>query len=89
MDFRAKRFKFGTVALAIQFVFILLYAFLGEYSELADPKRLPVGKDLNHDLIKFYPRKYCCISCINRLFAYCKGGILNIHIWAWFGYFIC
>ena len=25
---------------------------------------------------------------INRLFAYCKGGNFNIHIWAWFGYFI-
>ena len=24
---------------------------------------------------------------INRLFAYCKGGNFNIHIWAWFGYF--
>ena len=23
---------------------------------------------------------------INRLFAYCKGGNFNIHIWAWFGY---
>ena len=26
---------------------------------------------------------------INRLFAYCKGGNLDTHIWAWFGYFIC
>ena len=26
---------------------------------------------------------------INRLFAYCKGGNFNIHIWAWFGYYIC
>ena len=26
---------------------------------------------------------------INRLFAYCKGGNFNIHIWALFGYFIC
>ena len=25
---------------------------------------------------------------INRLFAYCKGGIFYIHIWVWFGYFI-
>ena len=25
---------------------------------------------------------------IKRLFAYCKGGNFNIHIWAWFGYFI-
>ena len=25
----------------------------------------------------------------NRLFAYYKGGNFNIHIWAWFGYFIC
>ena len=24
---------------------------------------------------------------INRLFAYCKGGNFNIHIWAWFGNF--
>ena len=26
---------------------------------------------------------------IKRLFAYCKGGNFNSHIWAWFGYFIC
>ena len=26
---------------------------------------------------------------INRLFAYCKGGNFNIHIWAWFGFLIC
>ena len=26
---------------------------------------------------------------INRLFAYCEGGNFNIHIWAWFGNFIC
>ena len=26
---------------------------------------------------------------INRLFAYCQGGNFNIHIWVWFGYFIC
>ena len=26
---------------------------------------------------------------INILFAYCKGGNFNTHIWAWFGYFIC
>ena len=26
---------------------------------------------------------------INRLFAYCKGGNFNVHIWAWFGYSIC
>ena len=26
---------------------------------------------------------------INWLFAYCKGGNYNIHIWALFGYFIC
>ena len=28
-------------------------------------------------------------TIINRLFAYCKGGNFNIHIWAWLGYFIC
>ena len=28
------------------------------------------------------------LTCINRLFAYCKGGNFNIYIWAWFGYFI-
>ena len=27
--------------------------------------------------------------CINRLLAYCKGGILNIHIWAWLDYLFC
>ena len=27
-------------------------------------------------------------GCITRLFAYCKGGNFNIHIWALFGYFI-
>ena len=26
---------------------------------------------------------------ITWLFAHCKGGNFNIHIWAWFGYFIC
>ena len=26
---------------------------------------------------------------ITWLFAYCKGGNFNIHIWAWFGYYIC
>ena len=33
------------------------------------------------------------VYSINRLFTYCKGGSFNIkkkiHIWAWFGYFIC
>ena len=28
-------------------------------------------------------------SCIMELFSFCKGGYFNIHIWAWFGYFIC
>ena len=28
-------------------------------------------------------------ECIIRLFPYCKGSHFNIHIWAWFGYFIC
>ena len=26
---------------------------------------------------------------ITWLFVYCKGGNFNIHIWVWFGYFIC
>ena len=26
---------------------------------------------------------------IIELFALCKGGNFNIHIWAWFSYFIC
>ena len=29
------------------------------------------------------------LKCVNWLFAYCKGGNFNIHIWVWFGYFIC
>ena len=29
------------------------------------------------------------ICDINRLFAYCEGGNFNIHIWVWFGSFIC
>ena len=29
------------------------------------------------------------VSGITWLFAYCKGGNFNIHIWAWFGYLIC
>ena len=37
--------------------------------------------------------EHCCEmvsqTYINRLFAYYKGGNFNIHIWAWFGYFIC
>ena len=28
-------------------------------------------------------------SCIMEFFGFCKGGNFNIHIWAWFGYFIC
>ena len=28
-------------------------------------------------------------SFIMELFGFCKGGNFNIHIWAWFGYFIC
>ena len=26
---------------------------------------------------------------IIELFALCKSGNFNIHIWVWFGYFIC
>ena len=37
------------------------------------------GEDKNQESIQ---------SSINRLFAYCKGGNFNIHIWAWFDYFI-
>ena len=29
------------------------------------------------------------LICINRLFAYSKGGNFNTHICAWFGCFIC
>ena len=29
------------------------------------------------------------VEGINILSAYCKGGNFNIHIWAWFRYFIC
>ena len=36
-----------------------------------------------------YMNKYIYEISINRLLAYCKGGNFNIHIWAWFGYFIC
>ena len=28
-------------------------------------------------------------SGIIELLGHCKGGNFNIHIWAWFGYFIC
>ena len=28
-------------------------------------------------------------DCIIELFALCKGSNFNIHIWSWFGYFIC
>ena len=34
-------------------------------------------------------KRNCKNRSIIRLFAYCKGGNFNIHIWAWFGYFIC
>ena len=36
-------------------------------------------------------RKACYIVIVIYigLFGYCKGGIFNIHIWAWFGYFNC
>ena len=29
------------------------------------------------------------VKSITWLFTYCKGGSFNIHIWVWFGYFIC
>ena len=28
-------------------------------------------------------------ACIIELLGHCKGGNFKIHIWAWFGYFIC
>ena len=31
---------------------------------------------------------FLCIKKITSLFALCKGGNFNIHIWVWFGYFI-
>ena len=27
--------------------------------------------------------------CIIELLGHCKGGKFSIHIWTWFGYFIC
>ena len=43
-----------------------------------------------HAVMQMYHNKalYYTVS-ITWLFAYCKGGNFNIHIWAWFGYFIC
>ena len=41
---------------------------------------------LRFDLKRFTDNFLCVID---RLFAYCKGGNFNFHIWAWFGYFIC
>ena len=29
------------------------------------------------------------LHCIIELFALCKGGNFNVHIWAWFSNFIC
>ena len=29
------------------------------------------------------------IKCIIELMGHCKGSYFNIHIWAWYGYFIC
>ena len=29
------------------------------------------------------------VKGITWLFAYCKGGTFNIHIWVWFVHFIC
>ena len=29
------------------------------------------------------------VDYIIELLGHCKGGYFNIHIWAWFGYFIC
>ena len=63
MTVRAKRFKFGTVVLIIQVVFILLYAFLGRYADIADPKKsLEQTDDPNADLTKKYPRKFQCTN---------------------------
>ena len=65
MTIRATRFKFGTVVLIIQVVFILLYAFLGEYADVADPKKsleLENPVDPNKDLTQKYPRKFHCTN---------------------------
>ena len=29
------------------------------------------------------------LLAIIELLGHCKGGNFNIHIWTWFGYFIC
>ena len=45
--------------------------------------------DLIVDVLFEEPPLVSVSVIINRLFAYCKGGNLNIHTWASFGYFIC
>ena len=44
---------------------------------------------VDYKCYRIWSRYMTRITCINRLFAYCKGGNFNIHIWAWFGYSIC
>ena len=39
--------------------------------------------------VKIAAAQLCTVDNIIELFALCKGGNFNIHIWAWFCYFIC
>ena len=43
---------------------------------------------LTQILIQCISPKHIRLSLMEG-FALCKGGNCNIHIWAWFGYFIC
>ena len=50
-------------------------------SQIADQSMAPWGRDTGTQTGKNIR--------IIELFVLCKGGNFNIHIWAWFGYFIC
>ena len=49
----------------------------------------PIVSLVPNIVIKEFGLSPTVISSIIELFALCKGGNFNIHIWAWFGYFIC
>ena len=53
----------------------------------ADHDKMASSMSVDLNLYSFQKQEYMCII---ELLAHCKGGSFNnIHIWAWFGYFVC
>ena len=59
-----------------------------DFPSLADEIAEP-HQDMNIKVAAFTVSEKSSNTSIIELFALCKGGNFNIHIWAWFGNFIC